>query len=629
MGYLMAVLWLSLGGFGASHAAVPLKVRVEGLALGTSVSLRRGGEDLLVNAAGEFAFATPATEGSALNLQVIAQPLGQTCALSELAPSTVPSDSAPIFVRCFHEVGPAVQMPATLPDWPLQVMFGDSAMRSVAYPGLPYESRPGVTGGQFPYEFRLVAFTRDGQAQATDGVRVDFRRGTVRFTPTSTGVYVVTVEIRDSGNPRKTVLRGFTITCATTPFLFVSPNGVDATGRGGLANPFRTIAFALTQSSPQQVLVLRQGTYTGLNVTLDNTRARQLIAYPDEVALLDFAQASNITVAVTAAPSARLEGLDFTRVQQYGIYSETAETGLIVRHARFRDGRENPQIISENPGFIHARGHAETTPRHRLLVQDSSFGPMQAASSTPYAATLFDVGESLFENNDVRAGPDAGGFHDKDNSQFNTYRENYFEYTAATANRVGVHVSAQDGGHDMHIHHNLFVYSGVRLGQQCFEDLGCRMTNMDVHHNTFVAGGIQFFVGAFNANSAGHRVDANIIRSNAEAPYVWPVCWQGPLGPAITPRVIARRNRLETTSSLAMFDEQCSGSDANVPWATWQGSFGLDTVAQGSVLSATSALVGEGPLIGLPATDARRPALGHLYTRPSSAVDGLFADGFE
>jgi hypothetical protein len=618
-------------GAASSHAAaasaaalVPVNVRVQGLGLGSTLQLTRGGSTLVASSNDPYVFAELADSGAPLGLQVTAQPLGQSCAVSELAPTTVPADSTPVFVRCRSITGPRIIMPATQPDAALSVMLEASAIRPSAYPGIPYESRPGVTGGIFPYEFRLAAITLNGTPQPANSVSVDFRRGTLRFTPASAGTYALTIEIRDSASTQKVLTRTFSIQSHAARFLFVAPDGVDSPGRGTLALPFRTPAYALAQSTPDQVIMLRKGTYQLAGLIIDDAHARQLLAYPDEVVVLDQNYSGDISVRITTAPAARFEGLDFTRVQQYGFVSDPSLPGLVIRHARFLDGREG-QTPSENPAFIH--GWGDLTTRHRLLVQDSDFGPYQETLGTEaYATTLFDAGDSLFENNQLRTGTN-GGFHDKDNSQRNTYRENYIESTVANANRTGVRISGQYGADKVHIHHNLFINSGVGIGGQCLTE-GCAIRDQDIHNNTVVNGGILLRWGAFNADSFGTRVTANILNSGASTPYLWWSCLNS-VPPALSTQLHAARNRIESTAALALADGECGGSPMNMPWSTWQNTYGMDTVASGSVISASSALLGQGTLTGLPLNDPRRPALGHLYLVPTLNPDVLFADGYE
>jgi hypothetical protein len=606
----------------ASMAAlVPVVVRVQGLGLGSSFQMSRGGTPIVAGSNDPYAFAELADSGTALNLQVITQPLGQSCAVSELAPTTVPIDSSPIFVRCRSLPGARITMPTTLPDNPLSVMFNASAIRPSAYPGIPYESRPGVVGGIFPYEFRLNSIALNGVPQPISSVSVDFRRGTLRFTPASEGTYALTVEIRDSASAQKVLTHTFTVQSLASRFLFVAPNGVNSPGRGSITQPFLTPAYALSQSTPDQVIILRKGTYMSVDLIIDDSRARQFVAYPDEVVLLDYNYSGDITVRYGTAPSARFEGFDFTRAQQYAFVSDPSLPGLVIRHARFLDGRENSTNPGENPAFIHGWGSEDI--RHRLLLQDSAFGPYQETLGTEACATtLFDAGDSLIENNQVRVGTTCG-YHDKDNSQRNTYRENYVEATAANSNRSGVKVSGQYGADKVHIHHNLFINSGVNIGGQCLTE-GCTIRDQDIHNNTMVNGGMNLRWGAFNPGSSGIRVSANILSSGTFAPYEWWSCLNT-LPAAFATQLNAGRNRIESTSALAMRDGECGGTPMNMAWSTWQITHGLDTAASGSVVSATSALVGQGTQTGLPQSDPRRPALGHLYLNTAT----IFADSFE
>jgi hypothetical protein len=355
-------------------------------------------------------------------------------------------------------------------------------------------------------------------------------------------------------------------------------------------------------------------------LNIDDSRAKQFIAYPDEVVVLDQNHSGDISIRVATAPSARFEGFDLTRVQQWGFVSDPSLSGLIIRHARFLDGREGP-TKSENPAFIHGWGSEVT--RHRFLVQDSDFGAYHETLGTEaYATTLFDAGDSLFENNQVRTGT-TGGFHDKDNSQRNTYRENYIEATVANANRNGIRVSGQYGSDRMHIHHNLLINSGVAIGGQCLTE-GCAMRDHDVHNTTMVGGGILLRWGAFNPDSSGTRISANILSSATWTPYLWWSCLNS-VPANFSTQLYAARNRIETTAALALSDGECGGSPMNMPWSTWRNTHGLDTSASGSVVSATSDLVGQGTQTGLPPNDPRRPGLGHLYLNTAT----IFADSFE
>jgi hypothetical protein len=577
--------------------ATALTVRVQGLALGGQLVLARGSTKVTATLNDPYSLGA-ATPGTPLGLSIETQPAGQTCAVSALAPALVPADGSPVFVRCVTQAGASLTLPDTLPNDALSVRLG---LREIAYPGIPYESRPGVAGGIFPYEYRIKSLTLDGVAQSTAGVSLDFRRGTVRFTPASEGSYVLTLEIRDSGSTRKTLTQSFTIGSAASRFLFVAPNGNDAAGGGTLAAPYKTLAYALANSSPNQAIVLRKGTYLPGNIKVYDSKAKQFLAYPDEVVTLNLNKTANIVVSTNTAPAARFEGFDITGVTQWGIISDPSKAGLVIRNMRFLDGQSTNN--SENPAFIFGWGDSSPAWRHKLLIQENDFGTY---IGNGYAATLFDAGESLLENNQLNLGKVNGGFHEKDNSQYNTHRENYIIFSDANRNPMGIQVSAQAGSANLHIHHNLLVNAGIHLGLQCWQTT-CTMLNHDVHHNTVVKHGINLGLGVIQPNSAGTRISHNIISNGNVSPYSGFSCQGRPTG--LATQLTVGANLIESSHTLAFKDSECTGNDMS--WAVWQGTYGFDTAASGSTLSASSALTGSGPITGLPAGDARRGTRGH------------------
>ncbi|MFY3383537.1 right-handed parallel beta-helix repeat-containing protein [Paracidovorax sp. MALMAid1276] len=575
---------------------------MQGLGLGESVSLAHGQATLQATFNHQpYAFAPQAPAGAPLDLRVVAQPTGQVCAVSDAAPATVPGDGAPVFVRCRHTAAPRAAMPATAPGGALALAFG---WRDIAHPGIAYESRPGLVGGLYPYEYRLQSLTLNGVAQSLAAATLDARLGTLRFTPRSEGTYLATVEVRDSSATPQLMTTTVQIESAAARFVFVAPQGVDDAARGSMAAPYRTLAYALARTTGQQAVVLRRGTYAAAGVQLIDSRAKQLLAYPDEVVTLDMAEAGNLTVRTTALPMARIEGMDVINVKQYGIVSDPSRAGLVVRNVRFVNGVEGPNR-SENPGFILGWGDTSPVSRHKLLIQDNDFGRYRGAA---YAFVLFDAGNSLVEENQVRLGAGVnGGFHDKDNAQNNTYRRNYLEFDAAESGNSGIHISAQANSENVHIHHNLLVNAPIVLGTQCFQST-CFMREHNVHHNTLAGGRIRQSWGVFNPSSDGTRVFHNIIASRTLPPYAGLSCSAGvPAGFAT--QMTTGANLIESTHRLAHKDTECTGNDMD--WAAWRSTWGRDTVASGSVLSGSAVLTGSGITTGLPAGDPRRSAFGH------------------
>jgi hypothetical protein len=529
--------------------------------------------------------------------------------VSEIAPANVPTDGSPVFVRCVHPSSARITMPDTLPNDALAVTFD---LRDAAYPGIPYESRPGVMGGIFPYEFRIKSFTLNGAPQSTSGVSLDFRRGTFRFTPASEGSYVLTLEIKDSGSTQKTLQKSFTITSAAARFLFVATNGVDSAGRGTLAAPFRTLAYAVGQSAPNQLIVMRKGNYALGKSDLFDDRSKQIIAYPDEVVVADFAKSNSFWLknGSSSAPVARFEGLDLANVSQHAISCDPCRSGVVIRNVRFVSGTETSGE-SDNPSYIYGMDYGLR--QNKYLIQDNDMGgsyTMKYTANNYGGMVLFSAFDSVIENNQMPANQSGSirkGFVDKGYSNHNTYRENYIEFLANQPEHDGFIMMAQDGSDRIQIHHNLLINAGVTLGLQCYQST-CHMIDHSVHHNTLVNGGVMISWGPLNPPSSGTRVSHNIIKSGSEAPY-GEYCQTLPSAATLASKLSFGANLLETTNTLAMDDTGC-GND--VAWSDWRNSYGFDTAASGSVISATSALTGSGPLIGLPASDARRGQRGHL-----------------
>lgn len=580
---------------------IALNVRVEGLKLGGELILKHNNTTLTANLNDHYIFPAQQASDAILDLQIVNQPLNQNCQLSTNAPAQIPADSSPVYIYCVYTNNTHITMPDTLPNTPINVSFD---WRTSAFPGIMYDSRPGVIGGIFPYEYKIKSVTFNGTAQATNQFSLDFRRGTLRFTPSAEGTYVFTFDIKDSGSIQKSIEHTTSIQVSASNFLFVAPNGVDTTASGTRNAPYKTLDFAISNSNSNQIIMLRKGTYLTNDLKILDAKAKQFLAYPEEVATLDLDKTNRITIASSTLPAPRLEGIDIIHVKQYGIVSDPSKAGLIIRKIRFVDGEEG-STKSENPAFIHGWGDTSAISRHKLLIQDNDFGAYVGAG---YATTLFDAGYSLIENNQLRLGKVNGGFHDKDNSQNNAYRENYIEFSLANKTAMGIQISAQDNSKDVHIHHNLLINAGIQLGIQCVQST-CYMRDHDVHHNIIFNGRIGMNWGPFNPTSFGTRATHNIINAGTNSPYGGLSCQSRPVNFAT--QFSANNNLIESSNILAFKDSECSGND--MTWTVWRDTYGMDTLASGSTLSASSVLTGSGPTIGLPTGNTRKTLRGHQY----------------
>lgn len=586
-----------------------LNIRLEGLALGSSLAITHGSNTITATLNDRYSLPLSGSIGSALNLTFGVQPPGQVCAISPDSDNTVNASNRTVYIRCVHQATAKLTLPSTEPNLPLNVLFG---LRERAHPGITYDSRLGVSGGIFPYEFRLTGYTVNGAPQSTSALSLDFRRGTLRLKPQTLGTHVVTIEVRDSDATQKTLTQSFTIDVATNSTLFVAANGWDNPGRGTLSTPFETIEYAKAQSQPNQIIMVRGGLYLPANpIKLDDTRAKQIIAYPDEDVMLDFQKADryygSFEANIQQSPRARIEGLANTNIAQWGIASGLSPGGLVVRNVRFTYGKSVNS--GENPGFLFTWDNRRVEeggtplPHHRLLLQDNDFGTFIGPAGASMVA--YDVGDAIIENNQSRLGDTViGGWIDKDNPFNTTYRENYVEFSGS-GETDGIILWQQWGGDNVHVHHNLLVNAGITIGSMCTQE-GCFIRDNSVHHNTLASGAIKLSWGVYNPGSSGTRISRNIIASRTAAPYST-YCYAIPSGAAT--KVSASTNLIESSNGLASDDTGCGG---DFTWSEWQ-ALGRDTTASGTIRSTTPVISGSGSTTGLPVGDARRGAFGHLY----------------
>lgn len=578
---------------------VTFPVRVEGLKLGQVIQLNNVSLKIDKNGVQEITAKVPV--GTAISPEIIQQPKDQLCEISGVEQALSAADKPPVLISCMHTPSASVTMPETQPVQPLKVAFD---WRGTAYPNTLYDSRPGVVGGIFPYEFRIKAFTINGVPQPTSGLKVDFRRGTLHFTPVNEGDYAFTFEVRDSGQPPKVINYTTHVDVKASAFIFVAPEGLDEAGQGTRDAPFKTLKFAIANSTAKQVIYLRKGTYAADGIKLLDNKSKQLLAYENEPVVLDMNKAGNLMVNSDILPMARIEGVTFINVVQYGIISDPSKAGLVIRKVHFLNGQEGP-VLRENPAFIHSWGDTSSNTRHKMLIQENIFGTYTGFG---YATTLFDVGDSIIENNQLNLGKVNGGFHDKDNSQNNVYRENYIEFSEANRNGNGILISAQGNSENIHIHHNLLINAGIFIGGQCLKET-CTMINHDVHYNTLVNGQVGLNFGPFNPESAGTRLSHNIIVSRSLAPYKGLSCQERP--PKLDSQLFAANNLMETTNALAFKDSECGGNDMS--WAVWQEQYKMDTNGSGSIYKPSIGLIGAGPTTGFLGTDLRLRKYGHQF----------------
>ncbi len=206
-------------------------------------------------------------------------------------------------------------------NYPLEIIQPQSNLDTKsrfykAYPGIPYEMRMGVIGGDYPFRYELIT--------APSGMTINANTGVITWpNPTTAGSpATVTARVTDLGGSGGGIGLGgtqrsvtWTITVTTSGFIFVdavkghSRWGSPA-GDGSISNPFLTMKdfLCVTQACPEAdknatthqnyFVYFRAGTYMvdgplqpsspWGTVTL-NKKPVVWMEYPGENAILDFA----------------------------------------------------------------------------------------------------------------------------------------------------------------------------------------------------------------------------------------------------------------------------------------------------------------------------------------------------
>ncbi len=194
-----------------------------------------------------------------------------------------------------------------------------------AYPGIPFEMRMGVIGGDYPFLYELTT--------APSGMTINSNTGVITWpTPTTSGSpHTVTARVTDLGASGGGMGLGgtqqsvtWTIAVTTSGFLFVdavnghSKFGTPA-GDGSISNPFRGIRDFLCDTNacpstdksiatyPDNFVYFRTGTYpvqgpvpatpenAGIIVS-GGSKPKVWMEYPGESAVLDFSPKHGISV---------------------------------------------------------------------------------------------------------------------------------------------------------------------------------------------------------------------------------------------------------------------------------------------------------------------------------------------
>ena len=384
--------------------------------------------------------------------------------------------------------------PTVWPDWDLGIVGG---IQERAYPGINYETRIGVDGGQYPYGFTKI----DGP----DNLFVDRTSGIISWSEPAAGTHSVSIRIVDSSSNQ--INYDYTLQVSKSGFQFVSPLGSDMND-GSIDSPWRSISYALSNALADDIVYLRGGEYSVNNMVINDNNASNWMAYPFESPRLNLV-GTDIKLTSGSGDFAQFSGLE---IYNCGDYCFKVDTGRNITYYKNKFHDLNSTCYQCNPSFLLFGGHNITSARHEnVKVMNNSFSNLNSnnASETDGATVVFDVHNSLFEDNQLRAMRNFG-FADKDNTYRNTYRGNYIE---GAASAIGL--KAQYGSKDIHVHHNLMIAESLLICQ-----IG-PCSNFYIHHNTLVDGFIDFRDGVNKSESGNINFAYNIFTSISASAAFW------------------------------------------------------------------------------------------------------------
>jgi hypothetical protein len=504
------------------------------------------------------------------------------------------------------------------PNWPLEVLSWDL---DKAYPGVEYNYRLAVRGGEYPYTFSLTA----GPA----GMVIDAHTGELRWTPSAEApAQTVTVSIVDARN--SSLVHSFSVAAESSAFRFVATNGQDA-NPGTAAAPWATLTHACNQAGPNAYIYVKAGTYP-ISLTIDATKCGRLLAWPGDAVTLVGQGTWAASISIRGGQRMLFQGLTFDANDHRWLFSCDAGRleNVIWRrntmHNAYSNDRENPAFIffwdgPQKPiqGQVQYRN---------IVMQENVFHDLRNPNSHGASTTLYNVQDLLYEDN-TAYDIDGRGVSDKDDGFRNTFRNNII-YNCPE----GIALWNQYTQGSIEINHNLIYNCNTAIilgGQPGY------LRDVFVHHNT-VIGSIIFTWVLQDTRSININVYRNIIAAGATRPYaITPARVDDPGGsyhyeyPAwfqtSDPKVRVDGNLLWTSATSV------AGYSWGIPattWSAWQAQgYDQEGLFTNPGLDATYTLAPSSPYRGIYGRDlaaSTTPSLTYSTWRSTAFSDADLAN---
>jgi hypothetical protein len=368
-----------------------------------------------------------------------------------------------------------------------------------AYPGVEYNIRAAVIGGDFPYTYSL--------ANAPAGMTINPDTGEIRWpNPQANASPTITVRDRLGVSVNAT----WTINVSASGFKFVDAVNGSSSGDGSRSSPWRTLRDVWNNAAATDIIYFRAGTYNQLDIParggvggdwegiIWNNKPAIWIAYPgDTRPVIDFGYVpgqENAPLIRLIGDSVYVDGLEMRRVRNIGFqFPSGSVNGPTFRRLVARD--LGPHVDGSNASYIMTTTYEGRCPGG--VIQDSEF-----YNSTAPVIKIYSQYKLLIEDNYVH--DSTVGIELKDLIEQFTVRGNRFRNISLVPLGGNMHETATSG----EILFNLI--QGNQYALRINND--AMATPIWIYRNTFAGG--QVMVANANATNGPFTFSNNVIVNN-------------------------------------------------------------------------------------------------------------------
>ncbi len=299
-------------------------------------------------------------------------------------------------------------------DFPLEIInikpsgTGDPAIGEEnrifwAYPGIEYNIRPAVLGGEYPYTFSL--------SNAPEGMDIDQYTGEITWPNPQSDVSNITVTVTDSQGNSAEATWSITVTDSTDRFIFVD-DSYSGTETGSISQPYSSISNLRSAESgnADKIVYFRNGTYYFFKVDSQVTEwdknsmnwddhPKIWLKYPGETVKLDCQDYFIEVYQNNVKNNIYFDGFEIYNITAGFMYSPFDY--LTIRRCTFHDG-QGISSKNKNYGFIYLSPHSTT--RYYSVFQNNEFYDFTGMAAI---GSIYKTTKMLIEDNYIHDSHDG------------------------------------------------------------------------------------------------------------------------------------------------------------------------------------------------------------------------------